>query len=68
MRPDRLPNIALFGHVHGVRRKGRPHKRWIKNLDENLDELNLNVAIAAYDDWRTSVMRLSEPGSPSPRH
>jgi len=34
MSNDRLPNIVLFGHVHGARRKGRPHKRWINNLDE----------------------------------
>jgi len=74
MTPDQLPNIALFGHVHRARRKGRPHKRWINNLDEDLQEMNLNVAeacrLAANDhhDWSTSVMRLSERGSPSPRH
>jgi len=74
MKPDQLLNIALFGHVHGARRKGRPHKRWINNLDDDLKEMNLNVSeacrLAAYDrhDWRKSVMRLSEHGSPSPRH
>jgi len=74
MKPDRLPNITLFGHVHGARRRGRPHKRWINNLDEDLKEMNLNIAeacrLAAYDrhDWRKSVIRLSERGQPSPRH
>jgi len=73
MRPDRLPNVALFGHVHEARRKGRPHKRWINNLDEDVGEMNLNVVkacrLATYNrhDWRKSVMRLYERGSPSPR-
>jgi len=44
MRPDRLPNITIFGHVHGPRRKGRLHKRWLNNLDKDLEEMNLNVA------------------------
>ena len=74
MKPERLPNIALFGHVHGVRRRGRPKKRWNNNLEEDLDEMKLNVVeacrLAASDrnDWRKAVMRLSERGLPSPRH
>ena len=74
MKPKRIPNIALFGHVHGVRRRGRRTKRCNNNLEEDLDEMKLNVVeacrLAASDrnDWRKAVMRLSERGLPSPRH
>jgi len=30
MRPDRLPNIAVFGNIHEARRKGRPQKRYLR--------------------------------------
>ena len=75
MAPNRLPYIALFGHVHGQRKRGRPRKRWINNLREDCDELGLNVVeacrLAASDRavWRSSVLRLSERGLvPSPGH
>ena len=31
MKAERLPNIALFGRVHGKRTRGRPSKRWLDN-------------------------------------
>src|SRR5258706_4338116 len=72
MKPDRFPNIALFGHVHGTRKRGRPKKRWKNNLDEDLAQMGLNIveacSIAASDrdKWRNSVLRLSTRGIPSP--
>ena len=72
MNPERLPNVALFGHVHGTRRRGRPKKRWVNNLDEDLDEMGLNIIeacrLAASDrnEWRDAVLGLSERGLPSP--
>ena len=72
MAPSRLPHIALFGHVHGERKRGRPRKRWINNLREDCEEMGLDVveacrlAASDRDVWRKSVLRLSERGSPSP--
>jgi len=75
MKTERFPNVALFGHVHGSRKRGRPRKRWINNLHEDLDEMSLDMVeacrLAASDrnEWRDSVLRLSERGErPSPRH
>jgi hypothetical protein len=66
MTPDRLPHIALFGHVHGEKLERTTRKRWINNLREYGDELGKNIAeacrFAASDRevWRSSVLRLSE--------
>ena len=74
MKAERLPNIALFGRVHGKRKRGRPKKRWIDNIREDVEEMGLNMVEACRlassdrDRWRNSVWRLSERGSPSPRH
>ena len=71
MATDRLPYIALFGRVHGERRRGRPRKRWINNLKEDCGELGMNLveacrlAASDRDVWRRSVWRLSERGLPS---
>jgi Reverse transcriptase (RNA-dependent DNA polymerase) len=72
MNSERLPNVALFGHVHGSRRRGRPKKRWLNNLDEDLNEMGLNIVeacrLAASDRnrWRDAVLGLSQRGLPSP--
>ena len=72
MKPERLPNIALFGHVHGKRKRGRPRKRWFNNLEEDLEEMSLNFVeacrLAASDrhGWRNAVLSLSEREIPSP--
>ncbi len=74
MQAERLPNIALFGRVHGKRKRGRPQERWIDNIREDAEEMGLNMVeacrLAASDRnrWRSSVLRLSERGLPSPRH
>ena len=74
MKPDRFPNIALFGRVHGARKRGRPRKRWKHNLEEDLAEMGLDIveacrlAASDRDKWRNSVLKLSMRGSPSPRH
>jgi len=48
MKPERLPNIALFGHVHGQRKRGRPRKRWLNNLEEDAEEMGLNMVESSY--------------------
>jgi hypothetical protein len=72
IKSERLPNVALFGQVHGTRRRGRPKKRWQNNLDEGLDEMGLNIVeacrLAASDrnGWRDAVLGQSQRGLPSP--
>jgi sorting nexin-29 len=74
MKAERLPNIALFGRVHGKRTRGRPKKRWLDNIREDTEEMGISMVeacrLAASDRgrWRSSIQRLSERGLPSPRH
>jgi len=37
----RLPNIALHGEVHGKRTRGRPKKRCIDNVKEDLKSVGV---------------------------
>ena len=68
MKPERLPNVALFGHVHGKRKRGRPRKRWFNNLEQDAEEMGMTMVeacrLAASDRnaWRDAVGRLSERG------
>jgi len=41
MQPHRLPNITLHGKVHGKRARGRPKKRWIDNVKEDLESVGV---------------------------
>jgi len=72
MKSDRYPNIALFGNVHGARKRGRPRKRWFKNLEEDLEQMGMDIveacrtAASDREKWRKSVLRLSMRGFPSP--
>ena len=74
MSGERLPAIAFSGNVHGLRKRGRPKKRWEDNLKADLDEMGhtmveaIRLASSDRDVWRKSVLGLSERGSPSPRH
>ncbi|CAM4526746.1 unnamed protein product [Leuciscus chuanchicus] len=74
MKTERLPNVALFGHVHGARRRGRPKKRWFNNLEEDLKKIKLNIVeasrLAASDRnrWRDSVLGLSERKALQPNY
>ena len=74
MKAERLPNIALFGRVHGKRTRGRPRKRWLDNIREDIEEMGISMveacrlAASDRDRWRSSIQRLSERGLPSPRH
>ena len=59
---------------HGKKRRGWPKKRWINNLKEDRETMNLNAVearrLAASDpnDGSRFVMRLSDHVTPSPRH
>lgn len=74
MPPERFPSIAVFGRVHGTKKRGRPRTRWYNNIEEDIREMGMDAVQASRlaacdrDQWRTSVMRLPMRGSPSPRH
>jgi len=41
MQLHRLPNIELHGEVHDKRTRGRPKKRWIDNVKEDLESVGV---------------------------
>jgi len=60
MEKDRYPNILMHGYTHGRRPRGRPRKRWLDNITEDCEELNLTIHQAsrlANDrvKWRNTV-------------
>jgi len=43
MSGDRLPTRALHCYIPGRRSRGRPCKKWINNIQEDLNHLQLNM-------------------------
>ena len=43
MSPSRIPNIMLYGRVHGKRPVGRPRKRWFDNVRDDCKILGFTV-------------------------
>jgi len=43
MEKDRYPNILMHGYTHGRRPRGRPRKRWLDNITDDCEELNLTI-------------------------
>ena len=65
MSPSRIPNIRLYGRVHGKRSVGRPKKRWLDNVRDDCKILGLTMEEADRlardrERWRSSVTRLLE--------
>src|SRR6218665_1632286 len=60
MEGNRLPAVALYGQVGGIRSRGRQPKKWIDNLKEDLMAQGMNM-IKAVDNsrnrrfWRSLV-------------
>ena len=59
-KKDRYPNILMHGYTHGRRPTGRPRKRWLDNITEDCEALNLTIHQAsrlANDrvKWRNTV-------------
>ena len=50
MEGKRLPNAALHGHVRGERTRGRPRKRRMDNVREDLEERERHTII--YGIWK----------------
>ena len=59
MPPERFPSIAMFGRVHGTRKRGRPRKRWYNNIEDDIREMGMDAVPASRlaacdrDQWRT---------------
>ena len=63
----RLPNAALHGHARGERSRGRPRKRWMEDVREDLEERGIQLSTAYgktknREAWR-SIIRTSSPAS-----
>ena len=47
MSPERLPYLALHTKIHGSRKAGRPRRRWIDNVAEDLDQRGVSMNSAS---------------------
>jgi len=43
MEKDRYPNILMHGYTHGRRSRRRQRKRWLDNITEDCEALNLTI-------------------------
>ena len=43
MSQDRLPYVALHTKIHGQRNRGRPRRRWIDTISEDLEQKGLSM-------------------------
>lgn len=70
MPSHRLPLIAIQGQVQGKRSRGRPQKRWIDNIKEDVTTMGMPLVEATRltqdrEGWR-SLVRLSTRAQASP--
>jgi len=77
IQPERYPHTLLHGHISGRRPQGRPRKKWIDNVKENCNRLELTLTEAARaaqerHHWRSIVRNLgyqrARTTPSSPRH
>jgi len=64
MQAERYPHILLHGHISGSRPQGRLRKKWIDNVKEDCNWLELTLTEAAraaqdWHQWRSIVRNLS---------
>ena len=62
-QPERYPHILLHGHISGSPPQGRPRKKWIDNIKEDCNRLELTLTEAtrtAQDQhqWQSIVRNL----------
>ena len=53
MEEERPPQKLLFGEMYGVRKGGRPRKRWLQDIEEDLRALQVRT-------WKDKAMRRYE--------
>ena len=66
MSGDRLPTRALHCYIPGRRSRGRPCKKWINHIQEDLNCLQLNMKEAMdivrdRQEWRHRISTSSSP-------
>src|SRR6476661_7706656 len=72
MPAHRLPLVAIQGQAHVKRSRGRPQKRWIDNVKEDVTTTGISLVEAFRltqdrEEWR-SLVRLSTRAQASPGH
>lgn len=60
MKDGRYPKTAMYGGVHGKRRRGRPKKRWMDTIKEDCEALGLtiyqaNTIAQERNTWRNTI-------------
>ena len=73
MKGERIPNLVLFGRIHGRRPVGRPRRRWMDNVRDDCVELGLTVheAVQTSRDrrkWRCMSDELPRRTAVAQRH
>jgi len=43
MSNDRFPKLLLHGYTHGHRLRGRPKKKWLDNIREDCEDMNMSI-------------------------
>ena len=66
MSRDRLLAKALHCYIPGTRNRGRPCNKWINNIQEDLNRLQLNMKEAMdivrdRQEWRQRISTSSSP-------
>jgi len=64
---------ANHGLTHGHRSRGRPKKKWLDNIREDYEDLNMSIIQASHltwnrKEWRNTVCNLSYTGARGLRH
>ena len=57
MDNDRLPKLLLHGYTHGHRPRGRPKKKWIDNIREDCEDMNISILQASHLTWDRTTWR-----------
>jgi len=51
MGNDRFPLMLLHGHTYGHRSRGRPKKKWLDDIREDCEDLNMSIIQAPRLTW-----------------
>jgi len=54
---DRFPKLLLHSYTHGHRSRGRPKKKWLDNIHEDCEEMNLSILQASCFTWNQTKWR-----------
>ena len=57
MGNDRYPKLLLHGHTQGHQSRGRPKKKWIDNIREDCEDMNMSVLQASRATWDRAQWR-----------